>query len=184
MRRSVITVFAVCMASLSVSGCFDDPDIADVVDAIAWEIEPARLDPHAELRFGSGSLSLARTICGWVDDCQDYAPLLRGIRQAHVGVYEIDGRVPAELGWSDDLRYDLEAEGWHVALASRDRGGETILALTRLDGGDLTGLYVVSLEDDELVVVKLEGNLSGPLDLVLRRDHELHTAMTEIGEEF
>lgn len=184
MRSSIAGVLAIAL-SCALTGCFDDPDIAEVVDLIAWEVEPARLEPRAELRFGRGSLSLARSVCGWVEECEEYGPLLEGIQQAHIGVYELDGSYPTQrIGSSHDLRFDLESEGWHVALHAQERRGQTVLALTRVEYGELTGLYVVTCEDDEIVVVKLEGELSRPLDLVLRRDDDFAYAMQHVGEEF
>jgi hypothetical protein len=166
-------------ASLLLAGCFTDPDIGEVVDAIAWEIEPAHLNPDVELRLGSGSLSLARGICGFVDDCEEYASLLEGVRMVHLGVYQIEGPHRGQsLDFDEDLRRDLEAEGWHPVVHVRDRGGETALALTRMDErGDLSGMYVVSVDRDEVVVVKLEGDLSKPLDCVLRRDEGFLAAL-------
>lgn len=177
--RPALGVGFALATSLTLTGCFTDPDIAEVVDALAWELEPAYLNPEIELRLGNGSLSLARGICGFVEDCEEYAPLLEGVEMVHVGVYEIDGpRRARRLNVDGDLRLDLEAEGWHPVVHVRDRHGETALALTRVDDrGDLDGMYLISVDRHELVVVKLEGELSRPLDRVLRRDEGFLAAL-------
>ncbi len=184
MMRGARNAALIAVLALTLGGCFTNPDIHTVVDAISWEIEPAELNTEVELRFGSKSVSLARSICGWIEDCEEYRHMLSGIRQVHLGVYDVQGRFDASsLSLSDGLRHDLEDEGWQVVMVSQDQDNEGIMVLTQVIDDDLTGLYVISIDRDELVVVRLEGDLAKPLDTLLRRDEDFMVSVRGIGAE-
>jgi hypothetical protein len=169
--------------SLSLTGCFTDPDIDEVVDAVSWELEPARLDTEVELRFGGGTLGLARMLCGFVDDCEEYQDIIAGIDEVHLGVYNVEGSsYDSRLRLSDELREDLEYDGWQVVMTSYDED-ESVFVMAQVDEDNLNGMYVVAYEGDELVVIRLEGELEESLHAAVRRDGSFMTAMHSVADE-
>lgn len=181
MRRPLALV--VLLTGLLSSGCFMDPDIQEVVESLEWELAPATLDPVAKVRLGSGSLGLAKAICGLVPDCREEGlDFLRGVDEVHVGVYEIVGD-----GWDDpiealnpDLRDDFAADGWDLVVSIRD-WNETVWVMAKVDEYEILGLYVVAMQDEELVVVRLEGDLTRTLDAAVRRDRQFLGSVAEIS---
>ena len=179
--RLLAPLLAVAMVAATVPGCFFDPDIEEVVQVIEYEIQPAEIHPEARVRVGRGLLTMAKAIVGLVDepDARTASALLRGINEIHVGVYEVDGldldeafRIP------DSLRERLEGENWSIIVDMHSRH-EAVWILTQTDGSRVGGLFVVSLSDDELVVVKLEGNLSRTVDAVIREAMRQNTDMLD-----
>lgn len=64
----------------------------------------------------------------------------------------------------------------------QENGDESQWVLAHLDRQTIDGVYVVSVEDREMVVVKLEGDLSRSIDYAVRRDSDFMVAMREAGE--
>ena len=79
---------------------------------------------------------------------------LKGIAKIEVGIYNVvDSRDPVESGMAD-----LEFAGWEPIVRIRD-GDERIQILCRTEGERIRAMLVVVLDGDELVVVRLKGNL-------------------------
>ena len=187
MRRtgSFLTLVALLAGVPTLSGCLLDPDIEDVVRSIEWELEPASLDPVVKLRLGKGSMGLAKAICGLVPDCREEGlDFLRGVDAIHLGVYEILGdRYDDGLAaFNPDLRDDFAADGWDLVVSVKG-GGETVWVMAQVDDYEITGLYVVAVEDEELVVVRLEGDLTRTLDAAVRRDRDFMGSVAELRHE-
>jgi hypothetical protein len=169
------------LAGSAVPGCFFDPDVEEVVQVIEYEIGPAEIRPEARVRVGRGLLTMAKAIVGLVDDpdARTASSMLRGINEIHVGVYEVNGldldeafRVP------DSLRDRLARDDWSI-IVDMHSSHEAVWILTQTDGDDVDGLFVVSISDDELVVVKLEGDLSRTVDAVIREAMRQNTDMLD-----
>ena len=174
-------VLGVALMAATVPGCFFDPDIEEVVQVIEYEIGPAEIHPQARVRVGRGLLTMAKAVVGLVNDpdARTASSMLSGINEIHVGVYEVDGldldeafRIP------DSLRERLADQDWSVIVDMHSRQ-EAVWILSQTDGSGVGGLFVVSLSDDELVVVKLEGDLSRTVDAVIREAMRQNTDMLD-----
>lgn len=174
------------LACLLLAGCLDDPEIAEFVDSVAWEVQPARLEPVVELRLGRGVLGLAGIALNFADTSEfeeeQARALLHDLSAVHVGQYEIRGR-RGPIHISEDWRLDLQEQGWVPLLRVRERGEEVQWVMALLEDEQLRAITVVSIDRDELTVVKLEGRLERTLDYAMRRDEGfLHTAR-DAGDE-
>jgi hypothetical protein len=179
-------------AIASTPGCFWNPDIDDMVDALEIAVAPAELDPQVQLRLGRATMGMARTALRWADhddpDAVLAGDILDGIREVHLGIYEVWGlddvpRLPRSLVERLDL------EGWNLIVEARD-WRSAVWVLSQIQGDEVRGLYVVSLEADELVVVRLHGDLTRAIDAAvrgaMRGDGELsrgvHASAAQAGE--
>ena len=155
---------------LAAPGCFFDPDLDDVVRVIEHEIAPAEIHPQTTVRIGRALMSLARVVVGFVPDeeAQSAREILRGVHEMHVGVYEVEGLERGyDLTIPAKLREQLEDDGWRMVVKMKSEDSNFWL-LVRARHHRVHGAYVIVLEHDELVVVKLEGNLSHTLDMAVR----------------
>lgn len=177
MRWPIVLVVASCTL---LGGCFTDPDIEQVVDALAWELEPAELSAEVELRLGNGSLGILRWICERSDDCEEFETLLAGVDEVHLGVYDIrHARYAGDLEMNPLLREDLAIDGWEFVVSVRDRSGEGTFVLARYDERRVHGMLVIAQDRDELVVVRLDGDLDKALHRAAQRDEDFLVAMRE-----
>ena len=187
-----LSILLASLVVLPLTGCLvGEPEIGEMVRALEEEVYPAQLDAKAAVKIGSGLLNLASVIVSWSDDhdldSEQVRLLLKDLDAVHVGAYEVRGRRWADdpVKLSEEWRLQLEHEGWKVIVRVQDRFDETQWILVRTGGRHgIDGLYVVSVEDTEVVVVKLEGELSRSIDYAVRRDSDFMVAMREAGNEF
>lgn len=184
LRRGGAT--GVLLATLLMGGCLGDPEIAEFVDSVAWEVHPARLEPVHEIRIGSGVLGLASLALSFADvselEEQQARALLHDLSAVHVGQYDIRGR-RGPIHMSEDWRLDLQERGWIPLVRAREHGESTQWVMALLEDEELVALTIVSIDPHELTVVKLEGRLQRSLDYAMRRDEGfLHTAR-DAGQE-
>lgn len=180
MRARVARCAVLLLLPLALSGCiYGNPDIDNEFGAVEWELRPLHLEPHVELRVGSGMIGLARMAADWSDDpdAEFAAEILRDIDAVHVGVYELDGRrrdAPSDFGpqWREELA-DL---GWRMVVRSRESGEESGWVFTR----DLDEVLIVGLGYDEVVLVKLDGDMGAVLDRAIRREDGIVMAARNI----
>lgn len=170
MRRFLLTTGALLVALVSLGGCVFDPDIETIVAEIESQIAPADLEPEVNLRIGRGLLALAKGITGLVNEPEmaEARAVLSGVDEVHVGVYKIHGW-PRDmvLDMPESMREKLDGDDWQVIVQVRERDS-AVWVIGRRSGSRLGGLYVVALEETELVVVKLEGDLSRSIDAAVR----------------
>jgi hypothetical protein len=169
-KKSVLALVPVLAIALSAPGCFFDPDIDDVVGVIEAEIAPAEIHPETTVRVGRTLMSLARVISGLAPDEEARAAgrMLRGVREVHVGVYEVDGlRRGQDVHLPEKLKTRLYDEGWRTIVSMQSDETQLWLMAQARDSR-IHGAYVIVLERDELVVVKLRGNLSHTIDMAVR----------------
>jgi len=167
---TALPLLALAVTVAATPGCFFNPDIDDMVHALEDELDGVELEPEMRLRFGRASMGLARTALRWAeDDDPDVAmasDILDGVREVHLGIYEVWGldetpRLPRSI--CDEL----DDGRWSLVVEARDwSSGVWVLSQVRRD--EVSGLYVVSIDGHELVVVKLHGDLTRAIDSMVR----------------
>jgi Domain of unknown function (DUF4252) len=179
-------VLAALLLAISLGGCLGNPDIHEFVESVAWEIEPAELEPVHEIRLGRSVLGLAGFALSFADETdfeeQQARALIQDLDAVHIGVYEIHGRRSA-LHMSEDWRLDLEEDGWIPIIRAQDGQSEAQWVFARMERGELQALTVISIDGRELAIVKLEGRLERSLDYAVRRDSVFMDAARDVGEE-
>jgi len=113
------------------------------------------------------SLALARWAIG-PDDAgaagEDAAVLLHGLRKVQVGVYKVKDGTCREGGAGID---PAALARWQPVVRVHE-GGETVLVLLRAERGRTRDMLIVASEADELVIVRLAGQLDGLVEDALR----------------
>lgn len=182
MRRSLL-VATLLLLPLLQACVVGNARIHEEVDTIAWDLRPMELDAEVELQLGRGVLGFARMVAGWTDDpdAEFAASMLDQIETVDVGVYNLLGgsRSGPERLTGTGLE-ELRDLGWRpVVRTSGHRDGDRWV-LYRGDGGP-DEVLVVGIEDEQLVVLRLTGDLGGVLDHAIRRDDDLVVIAREVG---
>ena len=127
------------------------------------------MNENVELSFGPVILTVARVITSVIPGAREARPYLRGVSRVQVGVYEAHLRTMESVRMPQRLQSLLE-DGWETAVRVRDER-EAVWILYRPDGDKVKEVFVVVLNDDELVLVKARGNLERLVQAAMDEAH-------------
>lgn len=181
-RRLLITLALLPLAA----GCvFSGEQIRHEVDSIAWDLRPTELEPQAELQIGRGLLGMATTVARWSDDPDaDFAAdLIDDIDQVDVGIYAMEHDRQGPGGLTTDGIEELRDLGWRPVVRTSERRDGSRWVLYRTDGGR-DQMLVVGIEDEELIVLRLTGDLGGIMDNAIRREDDLIAVAHHVHEDY
>jgi len=160
------TLIAVATCVL-LSGCLYSREIAHVKRDIEREFPGSEFDREIVLSVGPGFF---RTI-EWLarhtadEDGRHAADYISELRRVKLGVYEtLKLPYEGELDLPSLKRFDRE--GWIKAATVRDRD-ELVWVLYRERYDEIRDMFFLILDDDELVIVRVEGNLNRLLEKVM-----------------
>ena len=141
------------------SGCFYAREIVHTRRDIERAYPQARFDREVVVRLGTGPLRGIGWIAGLVpdDDVQVARDYLRDLHRVKVGVYRTETLPP--LGEVNLARLPrFEEGGWRLAVRTQE-ADEAVWVLYRAPHGDVRDLYVLVLDEEALVLVRLQGRL-------------------------
>jgi len=157
--RNRSLVIAVAMATLPLAGgCMWAPELTDVKQDIARQLPDVGFKKNVVLSFGPLTMVLARTVTGFIPEAREARQYLRDVSRLQVAVYEMNGAPEyGELETPDYLQ-ELIDKGWEMAVRVNDEG-DRVWLLYRLDDESVREMFVVTMSEDELVLVKVKGHL-------------------------
>ncbi len=152
----IVVLLAVAATSL---GCMWAPGLAQVRRDLERQLPGAHFEKDIELTLGPVSLAFARLFTRMVPDAKEASGYLSDVSKIELAVYQTN-RMPSAMDVSMPHRLqELEAnEDWEMAVRIRDKN-ELAWILYRMDDENIKELYVVILNQNELVMVRAEGNL-------------------------
>ncbi|HET6349896.1 MAG TPA: DUF4252 domain-containing protein [Candidatus Krumholzibacteria bacterium] len=170
---------AIGLATLSMPGCFWSPELSSIRQDMEKQMPGSSFNKNIELSLGPLTLSLARLVTSLVPGTDEARPWLHGLSHVQVGVYE------ASIDSVDNVRTprrlrSLLDHGWETAVRVRDHN-EAVWILYRPDGDHVKEVFVVVLNEDELVLVKASGHLERLVAAALDEAHGHHHFPGETG---
>lgn len=157
---------AVALAVLGAPGCFASGDLSGIRRDLEHQLPGASFNRNVEFSVGPILLGLTRMVTAFVPDAHEARSWLSGISRVDIGVYDaqIDGidsvHMPRKL-------QSLVDQGWETAIRVRDRD-EAAWVLYRPDGNRVREVFIVVLDDEQLVMVKARGRLDQLIAAALR----------------
>lgn len=143
------------------------------VDTVRWEIErripEARFEREFHLRLGRLTLGLARRIVHLADPGDPDTAVLDDVRRIEVATYRVRSLPDLDRHMNEQTRFEqkLAESGWSAAVKTRDHDSRTWIFVRGDQEGLLSNLYVVSLEPDELTLVRIDGRLDHAVAMAL-----------------
>lgn len=128
-------------------------------------------DYKSEFQFSIGSVGV--TISSWAIDVssdEDIASkFLDEVSSVQVGVYKkIRGTNSSDFQILNDIESEMQENGWRSIIRSSSEKELTGIYVRKDKQEVLNRLFVISLEDDELVLVEVEGDLKEALANVIK----------------
>jgi hypothetical protein len=128
-------------------------------------------DYRSEYQFSIGSVGI--TVSSWfVDAAADEdlpADILNDVSSVQVGVYKkIRGTASPNITTLRELEDEMLQNGWRSIVITCDGNELNGIYIRKNTNEILDRLYVISLNDDELVLVEVEGDLKEVIATVIR----------------
>jgi len=153
-------LLAVLPIAALAAGCSGSPS----VDTVRWEIErripEARFEKEEHIRLGRISMGLIHGILRLVPDAEEGRKIINEVHRVEVATYKVKS-LPNLDGLEKETGFerDLARAGWTVAVHTREANERTWIFLHNREDGVLSNLFVVSLDKNELTLVRLDGRL-------------------------
>lgn len=153
------TIVAATVAALPFAGgCMWTPELARVKQDIASQLPGVTFDHNVSLAIGPGGMALIRAVTGFVPRAEDARGWLKDVSRVELAVYHVDaGESTPRIETPSRIEKMVE-DGWEMAVRARD-GDESVWVLYKLDDDSVREVFVVSLDKEELVIVKVKGRL-------------------------
>lgn len=160
--RAIRASLALALLALSTSSCVMQAGSLDLTRINLEEQLPgARFDSEVQMTLGRMSLGLTRAIVNAVDDeeADEGLELLRKIRKVELAVYRTEA-LPSVRQATFVIPHErrLKKKGWQtvVEIAEDNSASWVMMRQTK---GKIRGMMVGALDNDELVLVKLTGDI-------------------------
>lgn len=157
--RKGLAVALLASWAFALTGCAGEPD----VDQVRWEIERrvpgARFEREEHVHLGRISMGLVRGLVRLVPGDAKEAQSLRHIRGVEVGVYKVRSMPDIEKAEPVLARVEdrLLANDWSLMLRQREPDGHTWMFVRTDADGSLRNLFIVELDEEEMVLVRVDG---------------------------
>lgn len=135
---------------------------------IEKQLPGARFDSQMKLTLGRMSLGLAKKIVRWANADEPELAVLRDIHRVELAIYRTERLPPVrDGGFSIPRAARLSERGWETVVESiHDDGAVWVMA--RGENKPVEEILVGALDDDELVLVKVRGDV----ERMLQRLHD------------
>ena len=174
-RTGTVCGLVICLAAIMTTGCVFTPGLDRIQRIVAGEIEPASMKTEVKLNLGPVAMSAARFICRLGDVEEEALDYLRYIDHVEVNVQKISGLSSLSgIRWPAELDQRLEREGWEILVRARE-DNEIVLVLYKPRGQTIRSMFVLVLDTEELVLVKIDGEL----DTLVMEAIEDHTVAAD-----
>jgi Domain of unknown function (DUF4252) len=172
MKRKLLPFAALLSLASLLAGCGGSPS----VEQVRWDLQrrfpEARFDPDEHVHLGRLSMGLVHGIVRLAarhdDDAKDGMEIVDQIQSVDFASYKVH-TLPDLDRLAEDGRFErrLAADGWSPIVRTREKHERTWV-YARIDPtGSFRNLFVVSLEGDELTLVRVDGRLDRVLTLAM-----------------
>ena len=167
--RPAVFLLALVLAAPVLSGCLYSREVAQTRRAIEQAYPEARFEREMVLSLGPVSLFALRLFSGLAPE--GARGPLRDLRRVKVGVYRAEALPPLQ-DFEPAQVQRLQRRGWETVVRTRE-ADEATWVLYRTRRGTVRDLYVIALDDEELVLTRLSGRLDRLLARAFREEGAL-----------
>lgn len=132
-----------------------------IKNQIQSQLPEVRFERESHFALGGLALWAAKRIVSLVDEADEEAGVyLRSVNRVVVDTYRVKGwdNDTSRLSMPSALQDKID-DGWHLAVRSHDHGESNWVLLDQPDPDHIDGLYVVSLDQRELNIVYVKGDI-------------------------
>lgn len=149
---------ALAATVLVAGGCGPARELKQMKQDIARQLPEATFDHEISFAIGPGAMALTRAVASFVPDAKDARHWLEDVDRVEVAVYEVHTDEFSSRIETPSRIEEMVAEGWELAARVREKK-ESAWILYKIDGDSVREVFIVSLDREELVLVKVKGRL-------------------------
>jgi len=156
---------AVCSAAVAAllllpgtTGCVWAPELDRVKDELARDLPGTEFDHEFSITLGAMTIGLARLVARFIPEAGQAQDYLRDVSRVKLAVYNIRGHTSTGTVRTPNTLRQLAGRGGENAVRVRD-DGDYVWIYYRIDEDEVREVYVVVLDDEQLVLVKARGHL-------------------------
>jgi len=174
-----ITIFLICIICLPLlmitSIGLADYLSTDIREEILGTLKPMEFEKLISFNLGKGSMLFIKGIVSFAGDSveDEDIDILDSLKDIKVGIYE-SREVVSEKSFNalGNIRGLLEDRGWDLLIKAHE-SDEYVLVFYQIEDEFLDSLLVIVLEDNELVIVEMSGDLERIIENSLRDHHSV-----------
>ncbi len=167
--KLVLVPILLIVSSIFFLGCFGvDSNFSEVKNDIFSNVN-VKFHKNIEFSIGSVGLSFASAVSDFSDDDNAHE-IIRNLSKVQIGVYKYTEPVSRQAAIEIIKKIDdrLQDNGWNYVVKSYDKREVSSVYTKCGDDNKLREMFVVNLNDDELVIVDIKGKLERILTSVIR----------------
>ena len=173
MHRRVRRLAIAGLAPLLLSGCLWAPELGQIQRELQSQLPGSEFENEVRLSLGPLSLGLARFVTRFIPE--NYVPeageaheYLEEVRRVQVAMYRTRTLPPLDtVRMPARLKQIMLEQNWQVTV-KRQKADELAWVLTREEAGVVRDIYVVLLDRQQLVIVRVEGRMDQLLAKAMR----------------
>jgi hypothetical protein len=159
----LLSLSALCSlfaAAVLLTGCGGSPSVEEVHRELQSRFPHARFEPVEHIHLGRISLGLLHGLVRMTADDDQASTIVSGIGGVDYASYKVRDLPDLDgLAGSPRFAQQLARSGWSLMVRTRENAERTWVYVRSDEKGALRNLFVVSLEKDELTLVRLDGHL-------------------------
>lgn len=168
-RINYILIFLVI--SIFTSGCIGvNREFKNIRSQILESIDDD-FDRQIEFSVGPVGFFVASQFVRFADTEENVDEMLSKIRNIHIGIYDrLSSFSKPSLSLLRNITESIVDEDWKSLVKSIDGNEMVGVYVKDVNPDDIDELFVVTLTEEELVLVKLQGSLGSLIEIIVR-DH-------------
>jgi hypothetical protein len=163
MQRHAALLLSLLAASSLLIGCGGSPSVEEVHRELQNRFPHARFERVEHVHLGRISLGLLHGLVRLAnvgDGDEQASTIVSGIGGVDYASYKVRDLPDLDgLAGSPRFAQQLARSGWSLMVRTRENAERTWVYVRSDEKGALRNLFVVSLEKDELTLVRLDGHL-------------------------
>lgn len=167
-KKIKITVIMLTIAFISTSCIGVNREFKNIRSQILDNINDD-FDRQIEFSVGPVGFFVASQFVKFADTEENVDEMLSKVKNIHVGIYDrLSNTSMPSLSLIKTISNSIIDEDWKPLVKSIDGNEMVGVFIKDLNEEDVEEIFVITLTDDELILVKLQGSLGSIMEIIIR----------------
>ncbi len=172
-------LISLLLLTFLLSGCYGVDRSFRQIRNYILENSGAEYSKDVEFSIGSAGIALASTMVSLADVEEPIDEILSEVSSVQVGIYKNKDstKITTDFAGLKYLTNLMENAGWEYVVRSID-SNEMAIVFVRIYKNQLNRVFVISVNQEEMVLVEMYGNVDKVIEIAIREGElNLHSSM-------